>query len=67
MPWVLLMNLKKLLVMYPRIRKKTVDGKTYLSPIITGSEINGQIVYTKHVREFKEALREESLSKEDSL
>jgi len=49
------------------IRKKVIDGKTYLSPVITKSEVNGQIIYTKHFREFKEALRGESLTKEDSL
>lgn len=49
------------------IRKKIVDGKTYLSPIITVSKTDGQIVFTKHIREFKEALRGESLTKEDSL
>jgi len=49
------------------IRKKIIDGKTYLSPVITKSEVNGQIVYTKHIKEFKEALRGERFLKEDSL
>lgn len=49
------------------IRKKIVDGITHLSPIITVSEIDGQIVFTKHYREFKEALRGERFLEEDSL
>ena len=49
------------------IRKKVIDGITYLSPIITVSEVDGQIVFTKHYREFKEALRDETFTKEDKL